>query len=263
MKRLIPLLPLLFVSMLQADKVELPAGIDHDPLDDLLRTYVDERGLVDYHTWKESAADLAKLDTYLAQYAPRPETPARGNEQVASLINAYNAFTLKLILDHYPTESIRKLDDPFDGRHYRIGGRMVSADEIEHDTLRPLIGWKVHALVVCAARSCPPLHTRAYRADTWEDTMADRYRVWLARKDLNRYLPGNRRVKISKIFKWYKKDYKGDHQIKDILERFGPERHRRFLAAGRYKIRYEDYHWGLNDQSDLGKDYTHGLFSIF
>ena len=263
MKFLIPLLSLALFAPVHADKVVVPSGIDHDPLDTLLQTYVDDKGLVDYAAWKDSPRDLAKLNTYLAQFAPRPKTPAKGDEQIASLINAYNAFTLKLILDHYPTESIRELDDPFDGEHYRVGGRDVSADEIEHDTLRPIIGWKVHALVVCAARSCPPLHTRAFRADTWEDTMRDRYRVWLARTDLNAYMPGNRRAKVSKIFKWYKEDYKGDHEVEDILGRFGPARHRRFLASGKYKIRYKDYHWGLNDQSDLGKDYTRGFFSIF
>lgn len=259
------LIPILFsaLAFVQAAEVRVPAGIDHAPLDALLRRYVDDKGLVDYAAWKKSEADLKALDRYLAQFAPAPKEAATGGGRIASLVNAYNAFTLRFILRNYPTESIRKLDDPFDGKRYRVGGRDVSADEIEHDTLRPLIGWKVHSLVVCAARSCPPLRNRAFRADSWEKTMRDRYRAWLAREDLNQYMPRRDRVEISKIFDWYEKDFTGANEVKDILGRFGPGAHRDFLSGGRYKIKYLDYHWGLNDQSDLGKEYKRGFFSIF
>jgi hypothetical protein len=256
-------LPLFFLYALPllADPVKVPADIDHTAFDTLLQKYVDKQGLVDYAAWKKSKPDMAALDTYLAQFASGSQ--ASGNEEIASLINAYNAFTLDFILDHYPTPSIRKLDDPFDGKRYLIGGRKVSADEIEHDTLRPLIGWKVHALVVCAARSCPPLYTQAFTAETWEDTMADRYKTWLARPDLNTYRPQKDRVELSKIFDWYEKDFTGPNTVKDILTRYGPPAQQTFLSSKDYKIKYLDYHWGLNDQSDLGKDYKHSIFSIF
>ena len=260
----VPLAILSCVTALNAAGVQVPAGIDHSDYDALLQRYVDERGRVDYRAWSESDEDLNRLDAYLEQFAPDPDAPAEGDERIASLVNAYNALTLDFILEHFPAESIRVLDDPFNGKRHPVGGRKVSLDEIEHDTLRPLIGWKVHSLVVCAARSCPPLWNRAYTADNWEQAVRDRYRVWLAREDLNRYHPDRNLVEISKIFDWYGEDFEDDHSLRRILARFGPAEHREFLSGDAYKIKFKDYHWGLNAQSDLGRDYKHSfLKSLF
>ncbi|MDA3872639.1 MAG: DUF547 domain-containing protein [Kiritimatiellae bacterium] len=254
---------------LPAELPEVPAHIDHEPLDRLLRRYVDDKGLVEYNTWSRSEEDVAALKSYVFQFAPVPETPAKDDDLVASLINAYNAFTLEFILDHYPVQSIRLLDKPFDGKRNEIGGQKVSVDMIEHDMLRPLIGWKVHALVVCAARSCPPLHNRAYTAETWEENMRERYRTWLAREDLNDNDPdhgsrNNGRLELSKILEWYAEDFSGDHSVENLLERFGPSDYRSFFQEGGYGIRYKSYDWGLNDQGNTGDNYRHNpLRSLF
>ncbi len=256
---------LFLAAGLFANMPDVPPGIDHDSLDRLLREYVGDRGLVDYGGWKENDDDVAALKDYLSQFAPEPEYPASGDDKIASLINAYNAFTIEFILDNYPTESIRLLGDPFDGERHQIGGKWVSVDDVEHNMLRPMIGWKVHSVVVCAARSCPPLLDRAYRADTWEKQMEERYRTWLAREDLNRFDTGRWRntVEVSRIFTWYSGDYTGENSVENVLRRFGPEEHADFLS-GSFRVRYMDYHWGLNDQSDLGKDYNHSILrSLF
>lgn len=242
----------------------VPAHIDHEPFDLLLRTYVDDRGLVDYAGWHASAEDGARLKSYLAQFAPVTTDAAKGPEWVASLVNAYNAFTIDFILDHFPIESIRLLNDPFTGKRNNVGGKLISVDFIEHDMLRPIIGWKVHSMVVCAARSCSPLLNRAYRADDWEKTMEERYRTWLARADLNHYQPGRKRATVSKIFDWYSADFTGEHSVMAILARFGPTAHRDFLQSEDYRISFMNYHWGLNAQSDLGQNYRHSwLRSLF
>lgn len=255
--------------LLPADLPDVPAYIDHAPLDRLLQRYVDDKGLVDYKTWNQSEEDMAALKAYLDQFAPVPETPAEHDDRIASLINAYNAFTIEFILDHYPTQSIRLLDAPFDGKRHTIGDQEVSVDDIEHQLLRPLIGWKVHAVVVCAARSCPPLLNRAYTAETWEDKMKQQYRTWLAREDLNSYDPGhgwrnNGRSEVSRIFNWYSEDYTGDHSVQKILKQFGPAEYRTFFEKGEYSIRYKSYDWGLNDQGNTGDEYRHNpLRSLF
>lgn len=253
------LLPLLLTSLSAA-----PAGIDHKPWDELLRKRVDDRGLVDYRGWHASVQDRQKLEDYLSQFAPGDQPKARGDEEIAALINAYNAFTISFILDHFPTESIRALDSPFGADRHPFDGDEVSLDHIEHKLLRPIIGWKAHSVVVCAARSCPPLLNRAYFAEDWEGKMRERYRAWLAREDLNRYFPEEGLVRLSKIFSWYSGDFKGDHSVKSILARFGPDNYKAFLHSEDYRIRYLDYHWGLNAQSDLGKDYEFSfLRSLF
>ncbi len=250
----------------QAKQAPIPSGIDHGPLNVLLEKYVDSEGLVDYKSWHSSREDRAELAAYLKQFAPRPRIPAGGDEAIAALINAYNAFTIQFILNNYPTKSIRLLDHEFDGRRYRIGGEDLSADDIELDMLRARIGWKMHSVVVCAARSCPPLLNAAYFPEDWEEKMEERYRAWLAREDLNRYFPEDNRVKISKIFKWHAFDFEGANKpdVAKTLARFGPQAYHGFLKKGGFEIDYMDYHWGLNTQSDLGKDYKHSwLRSIF
>lgn len=69
---------------LRAAQPEVPAGIDHAPLDRLLQRYVDEKGLVDYKAWKSSSEDMAALQEYLAQFAPVPDTPAEGDDLIGT-----------------------------------------------------------------------------------------------------------------------------------------------------------------------------------
>ncbi len=151
------------------ENVDVRSGIDHDEFDRLLKKYVNEQGLVNYGGWKQNAADLSALDEYLHQFAAKADNAAQGNEKAASLVNAYNAFVLQWILKNYPTESIWQLKDSFSGKRNDVGGRKVALDDIEHGSLRPLIGYRAHAVLVCAARSCPPLQRFAYSSDKFDE----------------------------------------------------------------------------------------------
>lgn len=246
--------------MASAATVDVPAGIDPAPWDALLKKYVNDRGLVAYQAWKADAADLRKLDDFIAAYARAGGAPAAGAEQIAALINAYNAFTIRWILQNFPTESIRELDDSWTKARWTIGGRVVSLDEIENKNLRPLYGWKVHATIVCAARSCPPLQAEAYTAANLEALTERAYRAWLARNDLNQFDEAAGVARVSPIFKWFKSDFTGDGELAAVLERLAPTRDRVFLVGRNYKVEYLDYRWGLNDQSGRGTDYSPSLF---
>lgn len=248
------------VALRAAPTVRVPAAIDHAAWDGLLQRRVDERGLVDYAGWLASADDVRALDVYLAHYARTDAAAATGDEEIAALINAYNACTIRWILKNYPTESIRQTDDAWSAARWDVGGRIVSLDEIEHQNLRPLYGWKVHATIVCAARSCPPLQRAAYSAENLATLTAQAYRAWLTRPELNRYTPARDEVELSPIFKWFKEDFTGDGALAKILEQFGPVEHRAFFAAAKFDVDYLDYHWGLNDQSGRGEKYKHGWF---
>ncbi|MGH7959476.1 MAG: DUF547 domain-containing protein [Opitutaceae bacterium] len=249
----------LFTPLSAAPTINTPAGIDPKPWDALLKKHVNDEGLVAYEKWKSDAADMKALDAFLEGYSPEPKQPAKGAEEIAALINAYNAFTIRWILQNYPTESIRALDDSFGGARWKISGRTVSLDEIEHKNLRPLIGWKVHATIVCAARSCPPLQREAFIAEKLDAQINAAYRAWLGREDLNRFDPAANRVVVSPIFKWFKDDFTGDGELPKMLARHAPERNRAFLEKGEFKIEYLDYNWGLNDQSGRGSKFRAGL----
>src|SRR5439155_21897678 len=170
-----------------SENVDVRSGINHDEFDRLLKKYVNEQGLVNYGAWKQNEADLSALDDYLKQFAPRPDNPAQGNERAATLVNAYNAFMLRWILSNYPTESVWSLKDSFAAKRNEIAGHKVSLDDIEHGALRPLIGYRAHAVLVCAARSCPPLERFAYTADQFEEQNDRAYQAWLALADLNMF----------------------------------------------------------------------------
>ena len=238
------------------ENVDVRSSINHDDYDRLLKKYVNEQGLVNYGAWKQNAADVSALDDYLKQFAPKPDSPAQGNEKVAALVNAYNAFMLRWILSNYPTESVWQLKDAFSGKRNEIGDRKVALDEIEHGALRSLIGYRAHSVLVCAARSCPPLQRSAYTADKFEEQDDLAFRTWLAREDLNKFLPNQNKVEISSVFKWFKGDFDKAGGIPKILGRYAPQAVRGFAFSGNYEIKYIPYNWGLNDQGPHGRNYT-------
>jgi len=254
------LLPGFATTASAAPTLLVPAGIDMAPWEALLQKHVDDRGLVAYGAWKDSPADLAALDAFIAKFADGAARPATGDAEIAALINVYNALTIRWILQNYPTESIRELDDSWGKARWNLGGRKVSLDEIEHKNLRPLYGWKVHATIVCAARSCPPLQREAYTATNLAALTGRAYQAWLGRDDLNRFDPGAKRVAVSAIFKWFKDDFAGRGTLNQVLAEYGPTRLRDFFRRGDFAVSYMDYHWGVNDQGDRGANYKPGLF---
>jgi len=235
--------------------VPVPAGIDHAEWTRLLRVYVDERGLVDYAAWKASALDREALRAYLARLAAPPERPAQGQEAAATFINAYNALTVSWILDHYPTPSIRSLPDSFGAARHLLGGARVSLDDLEHKTLRPAVGYRVHAALVCAARSCPPLAREAFTAGSLDTELDAAMARWLARDDLNRYEPAAGRAHLSSIFKWFAEDFEKGGGVAAVLNRHGPEAARATAAQAGFKVEHLDYDWGLNDQQPPAASY--------
>jgi hypothetical protein len=218
--------------------VEVPAGIDHAPYERLLQKYVNDRGLVNYKAWKASAEDLKALHNYTAKFAGGGPF-ATGREKAAGLINAYNALTLQWILDHYPVKSIKSTSSPWDAKRHNVGGRQVSLNEIEHDTLRPQVGYRAHAVLVCAAKSCPPLWNHAYDAGKLDEQLDDAMRRWLARDDLNHFAPGEKRMELSKIFSWYGKDF---NDLPAIVARYAP------VQCPDCRISFQSYNWNLNEQ---------------
>jgi len=238
------------------ENVNVRVGIDHSKFDLLLKKYVNEQGLVNYGAWKQSTADLSDLDNYLKQFAAKIDNSAQGNEKAASLVSAYNAFVLRWILSNYPTKSIWQLKDSFSAKRNEIGGGKVSLDDIEHGALRPLIGYRAHAVLVCAARSCPPLQRFAYTADKFDEQDDQAYRTWLARDDLNKFLPNEKKAEISSIFKWFKQDFDQAGGIPKILGHYAPQSVREFAAGGKYDTKYLPYDWGLNDQGPHGRNYS-------
>jgi hypothetical protein len=221
--------------------VEVAARVDHEDWDRLLKKYVDDRGLVAYADWKTSEPDRAALRRYLEGLAGPAQPAAVGADRAASLLNAYNALTISWVLENYPTRSIQATTAPFKERRHRVGGRPVSLDDIEHASLRPAFGYRVHGALVCAARSCPPLSRDAYDTSRLDEQLDAAMRRWLARADLNRFEDG--RVRVSPIFRWFREDFDRAGGVEAVLRRHGPGK----VSQG-VKVEYLDYDWTLNDR---------------
>jgi hypothetical protein len=136
-----------------------------------------------------------------------------------------------------------------------VGGQAVSLDDIEHGTLRPLVGYRVHSVLVCAARSCPPLRREAYEAARLDEQLDSAMRAWLARGDLNQVRPAEDSVRVSPIFRWFADDFEKAGGVRAVLQRYTPPEIARQLATPRLEIRYLRYDWGLNDREERGARY--------
>jgi hypothetical protein len=223
--------------------------VDHSIYGQILERYVKD-SMVDYQGLKK---DEERLDQYLNLLNETDPEKLSRDEQFALYANAYNAYTLRLILDHYPVDSIKKIrkwwKGPWDIAFCRIGGKTLSLDDIEHGILRPRFkDPRVHAAVNCASKSCPPLWPRPFEGDRLDEQLNKAMGAFINDPGRNR-LEGNT-LYISKIFKWYKDDFGGNEQgILDYFLRYaeGDLREGLLDRKGEIEIDYLDYDWSLNE----------------
>ena len=234
--------------------------LDHSAWNEILHKYVNAESRVDYRSLKER--DGAKLDRYLDRLAGTWPKNLSVNERKAALINAYNALTVRWILANYPVESIWRTKHPFTEARHTIDNAKVSLDRIE-SRLRDMGDPRIHAALVCAARSCPPLRREAYEASSVDSQLDSNVRAWLANINLNDFFPDRRTAEVSMIFKWYRGDFeRAGHSVPEFLAQFGPVGKTQFSREPGNKIEYRTYRWGLNDQSAVGSAYSALQFSI-
>src|SRR5260370_2739488 len=156
--------------------------VDHSAWDSILKEYVNDHHGVDYARLKKDGS--AKLNEYIGELGRAGSQPLSASEKKALLINAYNAFTIHWVIDHYPTASIWNTPTPFEQPHNILGGQSVSLDQIEF-WLRRMGDPRIHAALACAARSCPPLRREAYGPERPDEHLDGHPRQWLAHRHLH------------------------------------------------------------------------------
>ena len=235
--------------------------VDHTLFEQVLQQYVDGQGGVDYAGLKKSNA----LQPYLDQLELVYPDSLEAAEAVSFWINAYNAYTLKLIVDNYPVRSIReitplrlkglslaipKINSPFEYKLARIGGKTYSLDDIEHGILRKQFDEpRIHFALVCASTSCPKLRKEAFKAEVLDQQLQDQAVDFLTNTDKNVVKLENEILYLSKIFRWFKKDFTRSHaHLQAYLAPFFEGELSEKLAAGAFKVRYRAYDWSLNEQ---------------
>ncbi len=219
----------------------------HDAWAKLLQKYVKD-GTVDY---KGFSSDSKVLDGYLEKLEKKDISSYSPGQKLAFWINAYNAFTVKLILNHYPIKSIRNIHNPWGQRVWKAAGQTISLDQIEHKILRPEFKEpRIHFAVVCASIGCPDLQNFAFRGDKINEQLARVAREFFAsskhfyiKKDGNSVI-----IYISKIFNWFGNDFgkSKEERIAFMLTYLDQSTADKIKKAKSVKFKYLPYDWNLN-----------------
>ncbi|MBI1321021.1 MAG: DUF547 domain-containing protein [Candidatus Hydrogenedens sp.] len=222
------------------------AAFDHTAYDALLKEFVAEGGWVDY---AELATRNALLESYLDALADADFDALSRDEKLAFYLNAYNACTLKLILDHAQEASI--LDIPASERwlakRWRIAGETLSLDEIEHERIRPNFREpRIHFALVCAAIGCPPLRREAYAGDQLEAQLQDqadyvhRHARWFQLED--------NALHLTPLYEWYRGDFEQvAGSILEFAASYSAPLGEQLDAHQPPQVHWLPYDWTLND----------------
>jgi len=232
---------ILFLAWWNANPV-VPVGTgsapSHSAWEELLQEFVNDKGDVAYARFKTRENELTQYLDYLADNTP--STTWTRNETLVYYINIYNAATVALILEHYPTESIRDIWRPWGQECVRIGDKTISLGDIEHKILRKMNEPRIHFAINCASFSCPKLKNEAYTADKLEAQLHSATLDFI--NDPRRNILSPNKLELSAIFKWYKGDFTGKNTLINYIKPYT-----KLELAASAKITYLSYDWRLNE----------------
>ena len=248
---------------------------DYDDYAEVLKSYVDNKGMVNY---KQLKANRGKLDSFALQLSKLDEQTYKNwsdNDKIAFWINAYNGLTLKSIIDNYPIKSsffksriypknsIRQISGVWDKKKHKVMGKDRTLEHIEHEILRKQFDEPgIHVALVCAAMGCPPLLNKTYVGDKLQEQFDDQARRFISDpKKFNIDRKGEK-VSLSPIFKWFGSDFVGKYGMEKTLPRLNKnetavinyisrvleKNDKDYLLNGNFKIKYLSYDWSLNEQ---------------
>jgi hypothetical protein len=243
----------------------------------VLQEFVKQEGMVSYRGLKANPQRLQDFLQELAQVHPEDYQGWPASQQIAFWINAYNALTLKAIIDHYPIKaswfrslkfpknSIRQIPGVWTKLRFPVMGRQMTLDDIEHATLRQQFNEpRIHAALVCAAMGCPPLRNEPYLGEKLDQQLNDQTRRFLANPQKFRIDRDQGKVYLSPIFKWFGQDFVKTYGTTAKFSSFSPKERavlnfiqaylskedRDYLLTGKYSISYLKYDWSLNEQKE-------------
>ena len=257
---------LTFAILLIIFPIVVNAEFDHGNWNELLKKHVVvlADGQATQVNYEAMLTDQMMLTQYLEELAniSRGEFDAWAtSEQLAFLINAYNAWTVELILSEYSgLRSIRQIGLlPFSAwrrKIVRLFGEQHSLDEVEHGMIR---GWgiynepRIHFAVNCAAIGCPPLRAEAYLGKSLDQQLEKNTKLFLSDRTRNYYFDGQ--LYVSSIFNWYEEDFeqgwRGINSVSEFLLNYVTDLDLdsdgiKFLEQGRIRLKYLRYDWDLN-----------------
>ena len=268
MKRVWILLFMMWVAPAFAAPAATPPV--YDDYRAVLMAFVDEDGLVDYNGLRAQRAYLDDFVIYLAAVDPKAYATWSRNDQIAFWINAYNALTLRAIIDHYPINpatpngsyprnSIRQIPGVWDQARVTVMGESITLQYIEAKILRRDFSEpRFHLALVCAAMSCPTLRNEPYEGATLIDQLDEQGRAFLTDFRYFHMDAARQTVRVSEMFRWYADDFASPTVVR--TDKAAVERSAIVSFASKYlsrdeigflttaHIEYAPYDWTLNEQ---------------
>jgi hypothetical protein len=221
--------------------------VTHEIWDGLVKKYASTDGKVNYAGFIQDSVLFNSYLKLLKNNHPNDKNWSE-KEQLSYWINAYNAFTVKLIVDNYPLKSIKDIKKglPFinsvwDIKFIKIEGATYDLNNIEHSILRKKFDEpRIHFAINCASVSCPDLRNEAFTADQLENQLTEQAKLFLNNPVKNKITAD--KIELSSIFSWFKKDFTKHDSLIDFLNHYAPVKINQNAA-----IDYLDYDWKLNE----------------
>lgn len=246
-------------------------GFSHEYLEQLLKTYVDDAGRIDYEAWHAASDDRHKLDQYLAavsHYSPE-NAPSRfptRNDALAYWIYSYNAYVLSEVLDRWPLESVMDVKSPVEvvkglGFFYRLrfvfGGKAYNLLTVENDKIRSQYrDPRIHFVLSCGSESCPVFRADLIAPDELDAQLNVAAAEFVADPKNVRIDHENQRIELSRIFDWYRKDFVNDLRRQGLpaeqgvigyIKTISPRQLRADLErSAQYELVFNEYDWSVN-----------------
>lgn len=208
----------------------------------LLKIHVDSKGNVNYKAFKKDESKLQTYLDYLAKTSPQKSWSA--SKTKAFWVNAYNAYTIKLILENYPLKSILKIKkkgkDAWNIKFAKVGNKTYTLNHIEHKILRKQFNDpKIHVGVNCASGSCPQLGNFAFTEGNYESKTSELMKKFI--NDPKRNKISENKIHLSKIFEWFMEDFTKNGSLIDFLNKYS-----RTKISNNAKVSHLQYDWDLN-----------------
>lgn len=214
-------------------------SFDHSTWDEALALNVTKEGKVNYSGFMTESSQLYKYFKQLSDNPPKPSWSK--DEKLAYWINAYNAYTVKLVIDSYPITSIKDIDKPWKKKFFKINGEWYSLGDLEHKILRKYGDPRIHFAINCASFSCPVVWNRAYTGKNVQQALNEQTKKFI--NDPARNTITQNVVNVSKIFSWYKKDFaRNGRDVVDFINRYSD-----IKITNQSKKGYKNYDWSLNE----------------
>jgi hypothetical protein len=232
------------------------AGFDHSIFDRILKTYVNNQGLVDYN----GIAGDQSFKSYMESLKTAQTESMSRNGQLAFWINAYNAVTIDKVIKWKPKKSVRETFVPgvwsgtkfFTTREHTVAGERYSQDDIEHEILRKQLKEpRIHFAIICASSGCPPLPRFAYTEDNVQTKLEDETRKYINSHRGTRIDSAKNLLHLSKLFDWFAGDF--EYKSGSVLDFIKPYLDQKSLVfvEQQPKIKFIHYDWALNAQEPI------------